>query len=345
MSELMAGSSGVAGLPLVPANPLPLRQRLIAARQYHTGQVTLREAGGSVTRVMLGPFGFGPSIVFVMSPAGARDVLSRNNEWCDRTPVHHEMRQLMGDNLADLPNAPWRSRKRTLQPVFTRQRVSSFGQHMAEAAEAVAREWGEDATVDLDAEARRLTMRVLGRSVLGMDLDARAESLAVPLNVALAYVADRGIRPVRAPHWLPTPARRRARAAVATMRDLAGEVVTACRAHPEHDAPLVQALIHATDPETGQALSDFDIGNDLIAFMIAGHDTTATTLAYALWELGRHPDIQRRVAREVAALGDRALTPDDVTRPELHPASGAGSVAAVSAGGGGRTHCDARHRR
>ena len=69
-------------------------------------------------------------------------------------------------------------------------------------------------------------------------------------------------------------------------------------------------MIHATDPETGQALSDFDIGNDLIAFMIAGHDTTATTLAYALWELGRHPDIQRRVAREVAALGDRALTPD-----------------------------------
>ena len=205
MSELMAGSSGVAGLPLVPANPLPLRERLIAARQYHTGQVTLREAGGSVTRVMLGPFGFGPSIVFVMSPAGARDMLSRNNEWCDRTPVHHEMRQLMGDNLADLPNAPWRSRKRTLQPVFTRQRVSSFGQHMAEAAEAVAREWGEDATVDLDAEARRLTMRVLGRSVLDMDLDGRAESLAVPLNVALAYVADRGIRPVRAPHWLPTP--------------------------------------------------------------------------------------------------------------------------------------------
>jgi len=312
MSELIAGSSDVAGLPLVPPNPLPLRQRMTATRQYHAGQVQLREAGGPVTRVVLGPSNFGPSIVFVMSPAGARDVLARNNEWCDRTLVHHEMRQLMGDNLANLPNVPWRSRKRTLQPVFTRQHVSTFGHHMADAAETVAREWGVAANVDLDAEARRLTMRVLGRSVLGMELGGRAEALADSLSVALAYVVDRGTRPVRAPHWLLTPARGRARAAVASMRELASEVVTACRAHPDRDAPLVHALIHATDPETGQTLSDFDIGNDLIAFMFAGYDTTATTLAYAMWQVGRSPDIQRGIAQEVAALGDRALTPDDV---------------------------------
>jgi hypothetical protein len=78
---------------------------------------------------------------------------------------------------------------------------------MVEAAETIAHEWGQNATVDLDTEARRLTMRVLGRSVLGMDLDTRAEALGEPLNIALAYVADRGMRPIRAPHWLPTPAR------------------------------------------------------------------------------------------------------------------------------------------
>ena len=46
---------------------------------------------------------------------------------------------------------------------------------------------------------------------------------------------------------------------------------------------------------------------------MAGHDTTATTIAYALWALGRHPDVQDRVAAEAAALGERPLTPDDVT--------------------------------
>jgi cytochrome P450 len=241
-------------------------------------------------------------------------VLARNNEWCDRTLVHQEMRRLLGDNLADLPNTPWLSRKRTLQPVFTRQQVAAFGGHMSEAATTISQSWGDGAEIDLDAEARRLTMRVLGRSVLGLDLDDRAEALAEPLNVALAYVADRGMRPFRAPWWLPTPARHRARASCATLRGLAADVLAACRADPSRDALLVQALIGATDPETGHSLSDLDICNDLIAFMVAGHDTTATTLAFALWALGQHPEMQNKVAQEVIAVGDHDLTHDDVPR-------------------------------
>jgi cytochrome P450 len=305
----------IGSLPLVPRNPLPLRQLLVGARAFHHGQVLFRESGGQLTRVVLGPKWLAPPIVFVMSPTGARDVLARHHEWCDRTAVHREVRLLLGDNLADLPNKLWISRKRTLQPVFTRQHVQDFGGHMAATAALIADGWGEEAEIDLDAEARRLTMRVLGRSVLGVDMDEPAEALAEPLNVALAYAADRGVRPVRAPWWLPTPARSRARAAGATLFGFANDVLQACRADPALDAPLVRALIGATDPQTGQALSDRNICNDLVAFMVAGHDTTATTIAFALWALGRHPVVQDRVAREVAGVGDRELTPADV--PQL----------------------------
>ena len=88
-----------------------------------------------------------------------------------------------------------------------------------------------------------------------------------------------------------------------------------CRADPTRVAPLVQALIAAEDPETGKRLSDEEICDELIMFFFAGHDTTATTLTYALWSLGRHADCQDRVAAEVAALPDRPLTPDDI--PQL----------------------------
>lgn len=95
---------------------------------------------------------------------------------------------------------------------------------------------------------------------------------------------------------------------------MTGEVLAGCRADPIRDAPLVHALIGATDPDTGRALSDLDICNDLIAFIFAGHDTTATTLAFTLWTLGRYPEIQNRVAEEVATIEDRPLTPADVSQ-------------------------------
>ncbi len=187
---------------------------------------------------------------------------------------------------------------------------------MAQAAEMVAAGWRGGATVDLDAECRRLTLRALGRSVLGLDLDLdeHTEAVAEPLQVAVKYVTDRALQPVRAPRWLPTASRRRAKAASETLHRLAAEILQACRADPTRDAPLVQALIAAADPETGRSLSDQDICDELIVFMLAGHDTTATLLTYALWALGHHADIQDRVRSEVIELGDRELTPEDVPR-------------------------------
>ncbi len=274
----------------------------------------IRDAGGPVTRVQFGPEWVFPPIVAVMSPDAIRDVLAGNDAFSERCIIHEEVQRMAGDSLFVLPNEQWRPRKWALQPVFTKQNVRKFGGHMSRAAETFVDRWRDGGEVDLDVECRRVAMQSLGRSVLGIDLNERAEVISEHMHVASSYTADRALRPVRAPRWLPTPARRRARAAVASMREVTDEILRACRADPTHDAPLVHALIAATDPETGQTLSDNDISNDLLIFMLAGHDTTATALTYALWVLGHHPDVQERVAAEAAAIGDRELTPKDVPR-------------------------------
>ncbi len=305
----------VSALPLAPKNPLPYRERLKAIREFHTGTNKLRDAGGPVTRVTLGPSWLIPPIVLATSPQGIRDILSVRDGSVDKTSaVATELRRLLGGNLFVLPHTEWLPRRRTLQPVFTRQRVRQFGGHMAEAAEIVCATWREGAEIDLDAQCRTLTLRALGRSVLGLNLDERSDAIAEPLRVATSYAVRRALRPLRAPEWMPTPARRRARAAAGAIRELADEILQACRNDAGREAPLVHALIAATDPETGTSLSDNEIRDEMIIFLFAGHDTTATTLSYALWALGRHPDLQDRVATEGAGLGDRQLTPDDVAR-------------------------------
>lgn len=316
MAQVKASAGdGLRSLPLPPVNPMPFRERIAALREFSTGTERLRDAGGPVTAFTLGPRWLMPPMVLATSPGAIRDILSTKDAAVDKTtPVFDEMRRIIGANLADLPFEPWKPRRRTLQPVFTKQRVSEFGGHMAQAAQAVREAWPEDAEIDLDAECRTLTLRALGRSVLGLDLEQRADDVGEPLRVALTYAIRRATRPLRAPHWLPTPARRRARAASAKLHVLTREILRDCRADPTRIAPLVRALLAAKDPETGNRLSDEEICDELIIFLFAGHDTTATTLTYALWALGRHAEYQDRVAAEVAALPDRALTPDDIPR-------------------------------
>lgn len=308
-------TADVASLPLAPKNPLPYSEKVKAVRSLNTGMEKLRDAGGPVTRLRLGPKWLMPPIVATTSPRGGRDVLGRKDAFIDKTLAFHEdMRRLYGRNLFNMAHDDWLPVRRSIQPVFTKQHVRQFGGHMAQAAESVTATWSEGAVLDLDTECRKLTLRALGRSVLGLDLAERAEALGEPMRIPLEYVSDRGVRPVRAPWWLPTPARHRARASQAAVHRLAADILRGCRADPTLDAPLVHALIAATDPATGRSLSDEEICDELIVFLIAGHDTTATTLTYALWALGRHLDIQDRVADEVAELGERALTSDDLPR-------------------------------
>lgn len=310
-------SADVATLPLAPKNPLPYRDQLRAVRSFIDGFQQLLDAGGPVTRIVLGPKWLFPTLVLIASPQGARDVLGRTDEIADRggMPMMIQMYRLMGGNLLDLPHQQWLPRRRTLQPMFTKQHVPRSAGHMAAAAQTVVDGWCDGATVDLDTECRALTLRALGRSVLGLDLDARADTVGPALRTALSWVADRGSRHVNLPQWLPTRGQRRARGANATLHRLAAEILAAVRADPTRDAPLVQALMTAADPQTGQPLSDDQICDELVLFMLAGHDTTSTTLAYSLWALGHHRAIQDRVFDEVSALGERPLTPDDV--PQL----------------------------
>jgi cytochrome P450 len=307
----------VSALPLAPCNPLPYRQRAQAARALATGQELLRDAGGPVTRVVLGPGWLVPEMVFVSSPQGCHDVLMRRDSDADRAslPMMVELRQLLGGNLLNLAHEPWLPRRRALQPMFSKQRVTRMTEPIIDAAEQACRRWPDRGTIDLDDEIRGLTIRALSTSFLGLDLGAQADSVSSSMHDAFSWLAGRSVTPVRTPMWLPTPGQRRARRGATVLHHHARTVLQACRTDPTRHAPAVRALMEARDPNTGITLSDNEICDELVMFMFGGHDTISTTLTYTLWALGRHPEIQERVAAEVSAIGDRPLTSDDI--PQL----------------------------
>ena len=222
----------------------------MALRSFHTGFEALRDAGGPVTRLVLGPKRLIPPIVVVTSPRGGRDMLGRTDAFVDKTRIHLEVRNVFGGNLFSLPHDEWLPRRRTVQHIFTKRHVRDFGGHMAQAARAICANWADGSYVDLDSQCRLLTLRALGRSVLGLDLDTRADMITGPLQVALSYAADRALRRSRT----GLAADPRTPAGAPRQHDPASagpSILTECAADRGRDAPLVRALMRRYDRELG----------------------------------------------------------------------------------------------
>lgn len=308
------GTPDVATSVLALSNSLPYPLR--NATKFDTGLELLRKAGGPLTRLALARRWDMSHLVVICSPQGARDILGRNDENAERgmTPMSWELRSLIGDNLLVVPHREWLPQRQMLQPIFGKQHVPRLAGHMAEAAEHFARRWPDDAEVDLDGECRSLTLQALSRSMLGLEDDGLTADVGSALRTVVKWAAERALRPVNLPRWLPTRQQRRAHTASAALRELAAGIVQACRAGPDRHAPVVRALMEAADPQTGEPLADRAICDELVLFMIAGHQTTSIALTYALWALGHHHALQERVAAEVGRLGDGCLTHEDLPR-------------------------------
>lgn len=305
----------VARLPLAPDVPLSLRERIAAIQVAHSGCETFRDAGGPVTTVRIAPKWMMPPIIAVTSPQGARDVLTATYPAVDRDfPFMTEQQKLNGGSLLNFSHKEWVGRRRMLQPVFTTARIAELNEQMYDIATDAATSWRDGSEIDLDQESRRITMRVLGRTIMGFEPGSYTDELVDPLRRISKYIADRGRAPVKLPSWVPTRERRFAVRFNKVAHDLAAQILQDCRADPQLSAPLVRAMMEARDPETAEPLTDEEICHELVIFLASGLETTATTLAYALCALGRHPEISDRVAAEVAAVDETALR----TNPRSH---------------------------
>jgi cytochrome P450 len=154
-------------------------------------------------------------------------------------------------------------------------------------------------------------MRVLGRLLLGSDIDGAIAEVAAAFPVINGHVRRRVLAPLRVPRDWPTPANRRATRARHRLDRVVDRIVRERRlaASPGTD-DLIGRLLSARDPATGQGLDDAEVREQVLLFLLAGHETTATALTFTLHLLGHHPDAQQRVRDEVQrVLGGRAPPP------------------------------------
>jgi cytochrome P450 len=273
-----------------------------------------RRDHGDIVRFVVGR----RELYVVFHPDGVRRVLATEaDRYRKDNRFYEELRWALGDGLLNSQDARWLRQRRFIQPLFTRRRIAGYADSMAEEAAALVAAWRPAAAagrpVDAHAEMSALTLRVVGRLLFGSDVERAIPVVRYAFPLLGGYARSRAFAPVAIPREWPTPANRAAVRARQAIRDVCDELIARRRAAPEavRGDDLLGLLVGARDGE--EALDDAEIRDQILIFMLAGHDTTAVALTFALHLLGRHPEALRRLRDEVdGVLGDRTPTADDV---------------------------------
>lgn len=272
----------------------------------------VRAACGDVVRFPIGPPGLRITNYGLFHPDGAQQVLTGRG-FRRQTFVTDELRAAFGNGLLTSEGQLWRRQRRTIQPLFTRQHVRRYAGMMAEEAAALVDHWSRlGGTVDAHREMTRVSLRVVTRALFGGDVAAADEVVGWTLPLLNEHVFRRLHLPIRPPWDWPTPRGRRALRARAALRAVVDDIVAGRRGAPADGGDLVSLLAAARDPESGETMHPDHIRDEALVFMLAGHETTATTMTFALYLLGRQPDVQERLQNEVdAVLSGRTPDADD----------------------------------
>jgi len=270
-------------------------------------------------RGMMGP------VVIVNRPDAIRHVFLDNAQNYPKDALQLEkLGSALGRGLLTSEREEWRFQRRTVAPLFQPSSVAAYLPMMVGAVAAMLKRWetaaDNGAVLDAAREMTALTYDIISRTMFSNEIETGADVM----SAAMTRFFDTHGRVnlwdiVKIPTWLPQPARWRLRPATRVFREEVRRLLEQRRVRQAAGQPvpndLVTLLAAARDPETGAALSEETIHDNLVTFIGAGHETTANALGWTLFLLSEYPWAFDRMAQEVdAVLAGRAPTSDDVAR-------------------------------
>jgi cytochrome P450 len=276
----------------------------------------MRDLGPISVRKVLG------TEIVTVGGADLAGELADEARFCKFVGLHlPPLRRIVGDALFTAENNEpnWQLAHDILAPAFTREAMSGYHPIMLEVARELLSRWDAAADrgelVDVSADMTRLTMETIGRAGFGYRFASFESDRPHPFVNAMT----RALRHSRISAIIPWgPARRvlgsseaQYRADVATMERVVDDVIQARSGDPAYDASdLLGLMLRTAHPETGRRLDPVNIRQQVITFIIAGHETTSGALSFALYFLTRDPRTLAQAQAEVDALWGEADNPE-----------------------------------
>ena len=272
--------------------------------------------------IMRGVWPMLPAILLLTDPVLIEDVLvTRAEEFVrDRFQTRALSSAFSRKSLFLAEGADWRWQRRAAAPAFRHQKLVEFVPIFAHGAHAQAQEWrstANGAIIDVAPAMAQLTFAIILQAVLGQGAEALDQKkFLAELSPRVSTIAWRFLfARMGLPEATPFPGSRKVAAAGRWLSEAISRLVANRRAEGRESKDILALLLSAKDPETGRAMSDAELISNLYMFMVAGHETMATALAWTLWLLAKDQATQERLRAEIeAVVGERAVDPEDIDR-------------------------------
>nr|WP_296773795.1 cytochrome P450 [Rhodococcus sp. (in: high G+C Gram-positive bacteria)] len=233
---------------------------------------------------------------------------------------HRKLRALGGDGLFTAFNSEpnWAAAHRILMPGFSRDAMRRYHGVMTTVAAELVEHWTArpHSFVDVTADLNKLTLENMSRAGFGYSFDSFAgegENEFVAAIVRVLGHVNRTSNDLPFMRIFRGGDRARNERDIAYVHGVVDDVIDARIAEGDvrHD-DLLDLMLHTPDPETGELLDKVNIRHQVLTFLVAGNETTAGTLAFALYFLARHPGVAERVRAE--ADGFRTPSFEDIPK-------------------------------
>jgi cytochrome P450 len=250
-------------------------------------------------------FRFGLTRVMLVSqPALIEEVLVAHAQDFRKSDGTRRLRSLIGDGLLTTDGATWRRQRRLAQPAFHRARIEAYARTMVEQAVGMLDTWRDGDVRDVHQEMMELTLRIACATLFGADVSADLPAVrAANLVLGEHFQSRLSSLLFLLPDSVPTPGNRRYQAAVGVLDGIVYRIIAERRRNGVDRGDLLSMLLAARDAEPtpgSQAwLSDHEVRDTVMTFLLAGHETTALTLAWACYLLDQNPAAAERLQAEV----------------------------------------------
>lgn len=254
-------------------------------------------------------------VVVVTSPEHAGVVLRKHaSSFRKFVALNRYSRPITGEGLLTAEGDVHRRQRKLVAPGLTRREVGTYADTMARIIDAHAARWRDGATLDVHAEMAALTLEVACETMFSTTATPYVEAVGDAVRAGLDFIAHRLGSLVPLPLWLPIPQHRRMKRGVAVLDRVVYGIIAERRAGAARD-DILGMLLAARDEDDDSTMTDLEVRDQVMTLLVAGHDTTANLLTWALHLLSRHDDVAERLRAEAhGALGGRPPTLEDLPK-------------------------------